>query len=212
MLNGTVVSSLSTTVNPIADVVTLDGQRLTPHMRRVVYLLNKPRGVVSTAADEQGRPGVTDLVPAQPRVFPVGRLDRDSEGLMILTNDGELALRLTHPRYHHQKVYQVWTSTPREVKIPDLLNRLGQPSRLAGRLRRFQQVQYLGRESGQLRFEVIVEEGLKHLVRRLLDRAGLETKRLVRVAHGPLQLGSLQSGTWREPTSVEWLEVEKLIQ
>lgn len=210
-INGTVVKDLAIRVSPSSDVVTVDGRTVSIAQQTVVYLLNKPRGIISTAADERGRTGVTDLVPSTPRVFPVGRLDRESEGLLVLTNDGELSLRLTHPRYVHTKRYEVWTSVPQRG-VQELIRGLSRPYRIAGKSRRFDAVRYLGRDSGLLHFEVTVHEGLKHLVRRLLDKVGLETKRLVRTAHGPFTLGDLTPGTWRTPIEAEWLEVQKLVE
>ena len=109
-VDGEVVHDLGRRVDPSSDRVEVDGSRVVLDERRRYWLLNKPAGVVSTAADPAGRPTVVGMVPEQPRVFPVGRLDRDTEGLLLLTNDGPLAYRLTHARYGIEKRYLAWVS------------------------------------------------------------------------------------------------------
>jgi len=211
-VNEKTVRSLGQRVNPKTDTVSVRGQLVQLPGAMVIYLLNKPRGIISTASDERGRKAVTDLVPSSPRVFPIGRLDKESEGLIVLTNDGVLSQRLTHPRYQHKKRYQVWTSVPQKFTVNQILQRMHKTHRVAGKYRSFDDVSYLGRDQGYLWFEVVVHEGLKHLVRRLLDKVGLETHRLVRVSHGPFALRDLPAGAWRAPTPTEESEVEKIVE
>lgn len=201
------MTTLPAFIDPEVDVVAVDGHEVVPAGATTTYALYKPRGVVSTMRDEQGRKHLADLVPAVPRVFPVGRLDQESEGLILLTNDGDLALRLAHPRYRHQKRYRVWTDQPQR-SLKAVLDALRSPRRIAGKIRAFDQVEFVGFESQQLTFDVIVHEGLKHLVRRLMDASGLTVRRLMRTAHGPVELGSLRPGEWRTVNASE-LELEK---
>jgi 23S rRNA pseudouridine2605 synthase len=168
----------------------------------VYYLLNKPPGVVTTAADPHGRPTVIDLVPAEPRVVPVGRLDQDTEGMLLLTNDGDLTLRLTHPRYGVEKEYVA------EVE--------GRPSR--GALRRLREGVDLedGRTAparvaslapGLLR--VVIHEGRKRQVRRMCDAVGHPVVRLVRTRIGPIADRRLRPGEWRRLTIDEVRALER---
>lgn len=201
-MNGQVVRVVGTLVDPTRDTVLVDGAPVTVQTHRV-FALHKPVGTVSTMRDELGRGSIATLTQSLPRVFPVGRLDRSSEGLILLTNDGDLALRLTHPRYKHEKVYEVWTHRTHE-SIPRLIEKLGRAVVLDGRHRRFDAVRYLGHEKELLKFSVTLHEGVKHQVRRMFDRAGLTVLRLKRVQHGPILLGELPAGTWRELTVEEY--------
>lgn len=196
-VNGRVIQKLGTTINPLVDTVSVSGKPVTAEPAIVVYALYKPRGVVSTASETERRKTVLQFVPKEPRVFSVGRLDLESEGLLLLTNDGDLALKLTHPRYAHTKRYRVSTSVPRRLDLAVLLGELRKSRYIDGRHRKFDSVTYVGRDDLGLVFDVEVHEGLKHLVRRLVDRAGLTTLRLIRTAHGPITLGSLKPGEWR---------------
>ncbi|MBI4032772.1 rRNA pseudouridine synthase [Candidatus Berkelbacteria bacterium] len=207
-VNDRVVTTLGITIDPTRDRVSVDGVLVRPQREIVVYALYKPRGVVSTMDDPQGRKTIAALVPAEPRVFPIGRLDQASEGLLLLTNDGDLALRLTHPRFEHVKQYRVSTSVPHQLDMESLLNRVRTPRFLDGRRRSFDQVVYVGRDTHGLVFDVEVHEGMKHLVRRLFDQAGLTTLRLVRTAHGPVELGTLKPGEWRRVDLEELKDVQ----
>src|SRR5690606_19177148 len=128
-VNGRKVTTLPAFVDPGHDTVAVDGVVIGSNEAPITYALYKPRGVVSTMHDDQGRKHLADLVPATPRVFPIGRLDQASEGLILLTNDGELALRLAHPRYEHAKRYRVWTSYPNRP-LPAILSAVRSPRRI----------------------------------------------------------------------------------
>jgi 23S rRNA pseudouridine2605 synthase len=188
-------------VDPSADELTVDGVRVPVAPNAVYYLLNKPAGVVTTASDPQGRPTVVELVPDEPRVFPVGRLDYDTEGLLILTNDGSLAHRLAHPSYGVEKEYLA------EVE--------GHPGRAAiTRLRRGVELEdgvtaparvtVLG--DGLLR--IVIHEGRHRQVRRMCEAVGHPVRRLVRSRIGPLADHRLPPGRWRTiaPAEVRALE------
>jgi 23S rRNA pseudouridine2605 synthase len=161
-----------------------------------VLLLHKPRGVVTTAHDPRGRPTVLSLVPDLPGLHPVGRLDRDSEGLLLLTDDGELTLRLTHPRYEHRKRYRVWC---REGTLaPAAATRLRRGVRLEDGPARADRVDP---SPGGCRIEV--HEGRKRQVRRMLAAVGYHVERLLRTHVAGLALGDLPPGAWREASDEE---------
>jgi 23S rRNA pseudouridine2605 synthase len=181
------------------DDVRLDGRSLAT--QRLAYvLLNKPAGVVTTASDPQGRPTVVDLVRHESRIVPVGRLDAETTGALLLTNDGELAHRLAHPRYEVDKVYEVECRTPPSdadlerlrsgVQLEDGPTRPAQVRRLPGG-----------------RIELVLHEGRNRQVRRMLEAVGHHVQRLHRSRYGPLALGGLEPGAWRE---LEAAEVERL--
>ena len=179
------------------DVVTLDGEKFGIAVGRVIYAVNKPAGVVSTARDPQGRPTVVSLAPGGVRLYPVGRLDRDTTGLILLTNDGELAHRLTHPRFEVQKAYRAVVSRPpvREqalralragVELDDGRTSPAQVRRVAADT-----------------LEITIHEGRKRQVRRMCEAVGHPVRRLERVRFGPLELGSLRPGASRQLTPEE---------
>lgn len=182
------------------DVVTLDGERVNVDPDLAYVLLNKPRGVITTADDPQGRPTVTELINLPQRLFPVGRLDQDTEGLLLLTNDGELANALTHPSYEVERVYValVVGAVRREV-----LAALRQGVELEDGLARPRRVKQLEQERGKSLIEVVMTEGRKREVRRLLGAVGLKVERLARVAYGGVELGDLRQGKWRFLTQPE---------
>jgi 23S rRNA pseudouridine2605 synthase len=200
------VATLGDRVDPRADRVEVDGGRvpLDPELRYLA--LHKPRGVVTTARDPQGRPDVSRYYPEGVRVFPVGRLDRDTEGLLLLTNDGELANRLLHPRYGVEREYlaevegrpteRALTALRRGVELEDGPARAVSARRVGG-----------SGERGAVR--VVMTEGRKREVRRLLAAVGLPVRRLVRVRVGPIRLGRLRPGEVRE---LEPAEVRELLR
>jgi 23S rRNA pseudouridine2605 synthase len=183
------------------DEVAVDGVPVGVRPGTVTYLLHKPAGVVTTAADPQGRPTVVDLVPAEPRVFPVGRLDLDSEGLLLLTNDGDLAHRLTHPRFGVDKEYLVHVE--------------GRPSRAALRALREGVELDDGRTApasaslvGPGLLRIVIHEGRNRQVRRMCEAVGHPVRRLVRTRIGPITDRRLRPGEWRllEPGEIRALE------
>lgn len=187
-------------VDPETAVVEIDGAPVPLAPGRVAYLLYKPVGVISTASDPQGRPTVVDLVPTEPRVWPVGRLDADSEGLIILTNDGELTNRLTHPRYGVAKTYQVLVSgEPPQSAIRELLGGVELDDGPA----RAKKARVVDRHRGRTLVEMVMTEGRNREVRRMWDTLGFDVERLVRVAIGSLSDRELRPGTWRILTPAE---------
>lgn len=187
-------ATLGDRVDPAVDEVTLDGGRvpLDPELR--YFALNKPPGVVTTARDPQGRPDVSAYYPEGARVFPVGRLDRESEGLLLLTNDGELANLLTHPRYRVEKEYLAEVEgSPR----PSDLRRLIEGVPLEDGLARAVRARTAARAKGRAAVRVVMTEGRKREVRRMLAAIGHPVGRLVRVRIGPVRLGRLRPGEVR---------------
>ena len=163
-------------------------------------MLNKPRGYVTTLSDEKGRRTVADLVADLPeRVYPVGRLDLNSEGLLLLTNDGELANRLMHPKQEIRKVYLLWVSH----YAPGAELSLAEPLEIDGRKTSPARVELLRQEGATALLRVTIHEGRNRQIRRLAERAGLTVTRLKRIAEGPLLLGDLAPGQYRPLTGEE---------
>ena len=184
------VAILGRRVDPETDRIEVDGLRVPVRPGLVTYLLNKPRGVVSTAADPQGRPTVVELVPAEPRIFPVGRLDTDTEGLLLLTNDGDLAHRLTHPSFGVEKEYLAQVDGS---PTPADLRRLRQGIELEDGMTAPAKASLTA--PGAVR--LVIHEGRNRQVRRMLEAIGYPVKRLVRTRIGPLADRRLKPGEWR---------------
>lgn len=200
-VNGTVITSQGHRVDPAHDQISVDGKAIPVAPAPVVILVNKPAGVVSTSADPQHRPTVLDLVGPQPvRLFPVGRLDLDSEGLLLLTNDGDLANRLTHPRFAVEKEYHVLVDRP---VSPEILSLLHQGVRIADRMATPDRVEVLHQPPAGRWLRFILHEGRKREVRELCTMAGLQVLRLIRVRIGGLTLGKTATGEWRLLTPAE---------
>jgi 23S rRNA pseudouridine2605 synthase len=192
-VDGEVVQDLGRRVDPVRDRVEMDGSRVVLDERRRYWLLNKPAGVVSTASDPAGRPTVVDLVPDQPKVFPVGRLDRETEGLLLLTNDGSLAYRLTHARYGVEKRYLAEVE-----RLPaDAASRLRRGVELEDGFARPTRVRVVAGSARRRMIEVVLVEGRNREVRRLLEAVGAPVRRLVRTAVGPIRLSGLAPGEFR---------------
>lgn len=191
---------LGDTADPDADEIRVDG-RLLPGEQGLVYLmLNKPRGFVTTLSDEKGRPAAAQLVrDCGTRVYPVGRLDMDSDGLLLFTNDGEFANRMTHPRHELDKVYEVWVAGYH----PGAEQALSRPVVLDGYKIRPPRVELLSVRGDTARFRVTIHEGRNRQIRRMCDLAGMHCTRLRRIREGSLVLGDLPKGKWRYLTPEE---------
>ena len=193
-------AALGDKADPERDDIRVDGNSLTHGAARTYLMLNKPRGYVTTLSDEKGRKTVADLVKGCPaRVWPVGRLDLDSEGLLLLTDDGELTYRLIHPSHEVEKEYRVWVTGDAGKALPILRG----PITLDGVPLRPARVELLGREKGESVFSVTIHEGKNRQVRRMCALAGLTVRRLRRVREGALRLGDLPVGRWRLLTEEE---------
>ena len=181
-----------------SDIVCVDQKPIPSEGVKHTFLLNKPRGYVSTLQDEKGRPSVRELLPADiGRVYPVGRLDMMSEGLLLLTNDGDFALRCTHPSHGIQKTYRTSVSGG---NLCDSLSRLREPFTLDGVSVQAKQVQVLKQTRTHAVVDITVGEGRNREIRRMCEAAGLHVDRLVRISVGGLSLGDLPSGHFRELT------------
>ncbi len=198
-----VVTQLGTRVDPLRQEIRVDGERL-PDPKRVVYMLSKPVGVVTTNFDPDGRPRVVDLVPGEQRLFAIGRLDRMSEGLILVTNDGELANLLAHPRYGVEKKYLVQVAG---VPTPETLDKLRRGIGLAEGMARAQHVHLKSQHKQSAVLEMVLDEGKNREIRRMLAQLGHKVHQLKRVAVGKLSLGDLLPGQWR---LLAWSEVEAL--
>ncbi len=194
------VAQLGDSADGDTDEILLDGKPLPARQARVYLMLNKPRGYVTTLSDEKGRKNVAQLVAdCGQRVYPVGRLDMDSEGLLILTNDGEAAQALMHPRGEVSKVYEVWVTGYRPGAEEQLARRIP----LDGYLIAPPQVELLAAEGQKARFLVTIHEGRNRQVRRMCQAAGMQVTRLRRIREGKLSLGDLPLGAWRYLTEEE---------
>ena len=205
-VNGTLVDELGTQVDAARDRIEVDGRPLPRTATRHHYVaLNKPLGVVSTAHDPEGRPTVVDLVAAPQRLYPVGRLDIDSEGLVLLTDDGELTFRLTHARYGIEKEYHVLVRCP--TIDERLVQRLHQGVMLEDGLARAVRANIVRPRAGGAWVRVVLTEGRQRQVRRMLATVGCGVERLRRVRIGTLLLGDLAVGHFRalEPREVAGL-------
>ncbi len=204
-VDGEVVSKLGTKIDPHTAVIHVDGKRLPPVSAHVYLVLNKPRGVVSTMSDPEGRQTLSDFVDDRPeRLFHVGRLDTDTSGLILLTNDGEFAHRMAHPSYEVDKTYvaevegDVWPSTLKQLRggvsledgpvLPSRVKLIAGPK---------------GNPTGRSIVELTIHEGRNRIVRRLMDEVGHPVKRLTRTSFGPVMLMGLGLGKVRELTDDE---------
>ena len=203
-VNGETVTGFNHPVDVQKDKVCLEGRPITTQSQKLIYIMiNKPVDTVSTVSDELGRRTVLDLLPQEYRkyrLYPVGRLDKDSTGLILLTNDGEMANRLTHPRFEHEKEYAVSLNVPMKaaemrrlekgIMLEDGMTYPAKITRLKGG-----------------NYSIVIHEGRKHQVRRMFEAMGYSVKSLKRIRMGNLQLGSLAAGKVRE---LRWDEVQGL--
>ena len=189
-----VVTELGTKVDPDSQEVRVDGTAL-PKRKKVYYAVNKPTGVVSTNRDQAGRPRVIDLLPpSDNRLFTIGRLDMNSEGLILVTNDGELANRLTHPRYGVEKTYRV---TVAGVPGREVLSQLRKGVHLAEGIARVSEIRIKSRHKESAVLEMVLREGRNREIRRVLAKMGHKVMRLTRTAVGPIRLAKLPLGAVR---------------
>ena len=194
-VDGHVVREQGVRIDPRTQVVHVDGTRLQLDEEKLYLAFNKPSGVVSTMRDEKGRPSLQDFVGDRPeRLFHVGRLDSETEGLILLTNDGELAHRLQHPSYNVPKTYLAEVPGP---VARDVGRRLREGVELEDGPVRVDSFRLIDSQPGKALVEVVLHEGRKHIVRRALEAVGYPVERLVRVQVGPILLGDLRPGRWR---------------
>ncbi|WP_455484367.1 pseudouridine synthase [Eubacterium sp.] len=203
------VAEIGMKINPRKDLVTVGKQKLTNvKNRKMVYImLNKPRGYVTTVSDELGRKTVMDLLPNFGcRIYPVGRLDKDSEGLLLLTNDGSFTNCMTHPSHEYAKVYRV---TVRPAVNDEILFNLRNGIEIDGRKTAPCEVTVLTEEENRVVLEFILHEGRNRQIRKMCESQGLEVARLKRISIGPIKLGMLKQGDYKELSEQD---VKKLLR
>lgn len=199
------VAQIGDKVNPKTDHVTVAGRRIVASRQYYYIMLHKPRGYVSTMSDEMGRKCVAELVKDIPaRVYPVGRLDRDSEGLLLMTNDGAWMQRLLHPSHQIEKEYRVTVTGP----VEGAAQRLAAIRDLEGERIRPARVRELWRDGSKAALSVTIHEGKNRQIRRMCRQAGLAVRRLQRVREHTLTLGDLPAGQWRYLTQQELRDLE----
>ena len=206
-VNGQVVIQLGSKADPARDDIRVDGQRIQLAPSNLYIMLNKPQGVLSTMEDDRGRQALGDLVQAPGRLYPVGRLDARSEGLILLTDDGELANLLTHPRYQHDKEYRVLVNgVPTDKTLAAWRRGVlleGEPTAPA-------RVDLLRSEKDSALLRIVMHEGRKRQIRRIAALLGHPVRDLRRIRLGPLRLGTLGAGQWRYLTAKEVQDLEAI--
>jgi len=207
-VNGMMIETLGFKADPSKDHIKVDGKRLTPFEPKVILLLNKPRGYLSTVKDPKGRPTIMDLLKNMKwRIYPVGRLDFDAEGLLLLTNDGDLAHLLSHPRFSIPKTYLVKvTGIPEEKK----LTRLRRGVRLEDGEAKAVLCSLIQQREKNSWVRVVVTEGRNRLVKRMFSAIGHSVLKLKRIEYGPIKLGDLPFGQIRTLTPEEMEKIKKL--
>jgi 23S rRNA pseudouridine2605 synthase len=210
-VNGQVVTELGTKVNPDVDTIIVDGTVISKGNEKPVYIiLNKPRNVLSAASDDRDRKTVVDLVNVKERVYPVGRLDFNSEGLILLTNDGDLTKKLTHPGSHIEKEYQVLVKGKPTTDV--LLRWRKGDVELEGKRAAPATVRKMKDEGGNTWLQIILTEGRKRQIREVAKIFNHNVLRLERVRIGPLKLGSLKTGRWRLLTQTEIQRLKQAVK
>ena len=198
-VNGS-VASLGDSADPETDEILVAGKPLPARQEFVYILLHKPRGYVTTLSDEKGRPDAAQLVAdCGVRVYPVGRLDMDSEGLLLFTNDGDFANALMHPKHEVKKTYDTWVAG----YVPGAEARLSRSIELDGYTIRPPKVKLIRAEGKKAKFQITIHEGRNRQVRRMCEAAGMTVTRLKRIKEGNLSLGDLPLGKWRYLTAEE---------
>lgn len=193
-VNGKVVRELGTKADPTVDRIEVNGALLNPQRLRYI-MLDKPSGYITTVSDERDRRTVMDLVDVKERVYPVGRLDRETEGLLLLTNDGTLANRITHPRYELDKEYQILT----HLRPSDAtMGAIRKGVKVDGTLVVPSEFRILRETAEGILLKLVIHEGLNRVVRKMMDQYDIEIVRLRRTRVGPISLAGLKVGQWRE--------------
>lgn len=218
-VNGRIVKELGTQVDPIRDRVEVNGRRV--HSEKKTYVvLNKPRGYTSDRDESSGKQSALDLVHAGERLYAAGRLDANSEGLLLLTNDGELAHRITHPRYEHDKEYLVLVEGELTARAMEEMRQgvwydgellRADSAKRAGDLGEFARTHHLPQpQRNETWLRIVLHEGKKREIRHMCAALGLPVKRLIRVRIGPIRLGDLVAGKWRELNEGEVRALEQI--
>lgn len=195
-INGQTVKQLGVSVQP-GEIVAVDGQIIRPTDNLVYYALHKPKGIITTSSDEQGRKTVLDLVPKNPRVVVCGRLDAASRGLVLLTNDGELCNQITHPSFEHDKEYVVTCTINKGPAIEERLKRLEAGVKLDDGLTAPTKISAVKRQGMRVTFTMVLHEGRNRQIRRMCSAVGLDVVDLLRTKIANIELGETLEGRWR---------------
>jgi len=206
-VDGEIIQSLGYKIDETTAVVTVDGHKVSLVDKFIYFLLNKPRGYVTTASDERGRKTVLDLIPDKSRVFPVGRLDKESTGALLLTNDGDLAYKLTHPKYDVEKVYRVLLNQPITEKH---VKKLETGIMLEDGVTRPCRVKVISKD--KCRVELTLMEGRNREIRRMLQALDYKVSKLKRIQFATLTLNKLAPGKWRTLTKEEITKIRTIVQ
>lgn len=209
MVDGKVIRTLGTKVDPEKSEVIVDGEAMNVKKTKIYLALNKPRGILSTLSDPENRPHLGDLLrDRSERLFHVGRLDKDSEGLLLLTNDGDLAHRATHPSFSLPKNYLLEIKGVVSKEVADSF-RSG--IELEDGMAKVDKLTVLQGQPGRTLFDVVIHDGRNQILRRMAAAAGLTIERLIRIGMGPVKLGELTPGKWREIKGAELLSLQNAL-
>ena len=204
-VDGLVIRELGAKFDPTKSEVMVDGETITQSLTKTYLALHKPKGVLSTMFDPEGRPCLSDFIDLRTgRLFHVGRLDKDSEGLILLTNDGDLTFRATHPSYGLVKTYIIEYEGKLPVGVEKTLLKGVELEDGIGRVLTF-------KELSPIWVEVSIHEGRYHIIRRLMAAVGIDVLRLIRTKFGPISLGETAEGRWRDLNSGELLNIQKVL-
>lgn len=205
MVDGLVIRELGAKFDPQKSQVMVDGETITQSLTKTYVALHKPKGVLSTMFDPEGRPCLSDFIDLRTvRLFHVGRLDKDSEGLILLTNDGELTFRATHPSYGLEKTYIIEFEGKLPVGVEKILTKGVELEDGIARVLSF-------KELSPTWLEVSIHEGRYHIIRRLMAAVGIDVLRLIRTKFGPISLGETAEGRWRDLNSGELINLQKAL-
>ena len=209
-VNGKVIRQLGVKVDPENSEVQVDGEVITRQKSKIYLALNKPRGILSTLSDPDNRPHLGDLLQDRhERLFHVGRLDKDSEGLLLLTNDGELAHRATHPSFSLPKNYLLELRGNISKEVADAFR---QGVELDDGMAKVDKLTVLPGQPGRTLFDVVIHDGRNQILRRMATATGATIERLIRIGMGPIKLGELTPGKWREIKGSELISLQKALK
>lgn len=209
MVDGQVTRTLGTKIDPENSEVMVDGEIILKVTTKIYLALNKPRGILSTLSDPENRPHLGDLLrDRSERLFHVGRLDKDSEGLLLLTNDGEIAHRATHPSFSLPKNYLLELKGNVSREVADAFR---QGVELDDGVAKVDKLTVLAGQPGKTLFDVVIHDGRNQILRRMAAATGLTVERLIRIGMGPIKLGELTPGKWREIKGAELTSLQRAL-
>jgi len=208
-VNGVVITELGAKANPQKDKLAVDGNAVDALQDKAYIMLHKPEGVVTTVTDPFERATVMDYVPANPRLYPVGRLDLDTSGLLLMTNDGDWAQKIAHPKNETKKVY---AAIVRGVPTPERINSLRKGVIVDGKKTAPAQIKLLEKLQNETKLQITIHEGRNRQVRKMCEAVGHRVVSLKRIEVGGLKLGNLEKGTWRNLTKREIADLRKLTE